>query len=124
MSSTKTSVEQAFSDIQTEVDTIKDEVTTNLQIESSRGNVFKNNEVSTVLSVVIYRGSQVITDLSTLKTEMGASAQLQWSTLGYDSNSYVSIPSSDPRIENGGFTLNLGPSDVDTKATFKCALNI
>ena len=40
------------------------EAATTLRIDSSRGTVFKNNEVSTVLSVVIYHGSQRITDIT------------------------------------------------------------
>ena len=40
------------------------EAATTLRIDSSRGTVFKNNSVSTVLSAVIYHGSDRITDIS------------------------------------------------------------
>ena len=40
------------------------EAATTLRIDSSRGTVFKNNAVSTVLSAVIYHGSQRITDIT------------------------------------------------------------
>ena len=40
------------------------EAATTLRIDSSRGTVFKNNAISTVLSAVIYHGSQRITDIT------------------------------------------------------------
>lgn len=115
-------VEEAISDIKTEMETIKDEVTTNLRIESSRGTVFKNNQVSTVLSAVIYRGSNRITDIATLKELMGESAYLQWSWQRIDEDTYGVISASDSRIGNDGFTFTLTPEDVDTKVTFMCEL--
>ena len=41
-----------------------------LRIDSSRGTVFKNDSVNTVLSVVIYKGEQIITTLSALETSL------------------------------------------------------
>ena len=97
-------------------------MTTNLRIESSRGTVFKNNAVATILSVVIYRGSKRITDMATLKSEVGPSAYLQWSWQRLDETNYGVISSSDSRIGNNGFTFTLTPEDVDTKVTFMCEL--
>lgn len=115
-------VEEAIDDIKSEMETIKDEVTTNLRIESSRGTVFKNSAVSTVLSAVIYRGSQRITDITALKEAMGSSAYLQWSWQRLDETSYGIISATDSRIGNDGFTFTLTPEDVDTKVTFMCEL--
>lgn len=108
--------------LEEELETIKDEVTTNLRIESSRGTVFKNDNVSTVLSAVIYRGSQRITDMATLKSAMGSSAYLQWKWQRLDEDSYGIISASDSRFSNDGFTFTLSPEDVDTKVTFMCEL--
>lgn len=116
------SVEEVVQDIQNEMETIKDEVTTNLRIESSRGTVFKNNAVSTVLTAVIYRGSQRITDMITLKSAMGSSAYLQWSWQKFDEENFGTILATDPRISDDGFTFTLSPEDVDTKVTFLCEL--
>lgn len=117
-----TDIADAIDDIKNEMDTIKDEVTTNLRIDSSRGTVFKNNAVSTVLSAVIYRGSQRITDITALKEAMGSSAYLQWSWQRIDETSFGIISATDSRISNDGFTFTLSPDDVDTKVTFMCEL--
>ena len=101
---------------------LRDEVSTVLRIESSRGTVFKNNEVSTVLSAVIYRGSKRITDMIALRQEMGLSARLEWSWQRMDEDTFGTIVSTDERIGNEGFTFTLSPEDVDTKITFMCQL--
>lgn len=93
-----------------------------LRIDSSRGTVFKNSAVSTVLSAVIYKGSQRITDAATMKQVFGASAYLEWSWQKMDEAVFGTILSTDSRIGDGGFTLTLSPDDVDTKAVFMCQL--
>lgn len=120
--SSGSSVEEAINGIKDEMSTIKDEVTTLLRIESSRGTVFKNDNVSTVLSAVIYRGSQRITDIDALHAAMGSSVYLQWKWQRLDEDSFGIISSTDSRIGNGGFTFTLSPEDVDTKVTFMCEL--
>lgn len=118
-----TTVEDAINDIKEEMSTIKDEVTTLLRIESSRGTVFKNDSVSTVLSAVIYRGSTIIRDMETLKSTMGSSAYLEWSWQHLNDETYGVISADDERIGNEGFTFTLSPDDVNTKVTFMCTLN-
>lgn len=108
--------------LEEELETIKDEVTTNLRIDSSRGTAFKNNQVSTVLSAVIYRGSERITDMTALKAAMGSSAYLQWKWQRLDEETFGIISASDSRLGNDGFTFTLSPDDVDTKVTFMCEL--
>lgn len=100
----------------------KGEDSTLLRIESSRGTVFKNDQVSTVLSVVIYHGSQRITDSATMKSVFGNVAYLQWKWQRLDDDSFGVISSDDSRFGNNGFTFTLSPSDVDTKVTFMCEL--
>lgn len=120
-SSSKT-VETAISDIQEEVTNLKDEITTLLRIESSRGTVFKNDNISTVLSVVIYHGTQRITDSATMKSVFGNSSYLQWKWQRLDDDSYGVISSGDTRFGDNGFTFTLSPGEVDTKVTFMCEL--
>lgn len=109
-------------DIEEALEEIRSEVTTNLRIESSRGTVFKNDQVSTILSVVIYHGSKRITDSATMKSVFGSGAYLQWKWQRLDEESYGIISSSDTRFMDNGFKFVLNPEDVDTKVTFMCEL--
>lgn len=93
-----------------------------LQIDSSRGTVFKNNYVSTILSVIIYKGSQRITDIDTLHSVFGSGAYIQWKWQRMDEESFGVISSTDSRLGNNGFTFTLSPNDVDAKVTFLCEL--
>lgn len=104
------------------IEQLRDEISTILRIESSRGTVFKNDQVSTVLSAVVYRGNQRITDMPTLRQAMGSSVYLEWSWQRLNEESYGVISASDSRIGNDGFTFTLSPEDVDTKVTFMCKL--
>lgn len=93
-----------------------------LRVESSRGTVFKNSEVSTVLSAVIYKGGQRITDINTLRATFGNTAYIEWQWQRLNDNAFGVISASDSRISQGGFTFTLTPEDVDTKVTFMCSL--
>ena len=93
-----------------------------LRIDSSRGTVFKDNQVSTVLSVSIHYGKQIIENITTLRASFGASARLQWEWLRMDEDRYGIISADDSRLSDGGFRLTLGPADVDVKVTFRCTL--
>lgn len=105
-----------------DIDDVRDEITTLLRIESSRGTVFKNDQVATVLSVVLYHGKRRITDSDTMKEVFGSGAYLQWHWQRLDDESFGVLSSSDPRFGNEGFTFTLSPDDVDTKVTFMCEL--
>ena len=113
--STGTNVQDAIEDL-------RDEITTLLRIESSRGTVFKNDHVETVLSVVIYHGKKRITNATELSEAFGGGAYLQWKWQRLDDDSFGIIASADPRFGNDGFTFTLKPEDVDTKVTFMCEL--
>ena len=108
-------IEEAFEEL-------RDEITTLLRIESSRGTVFKNDQVSTVLSVVIYHGTQRITDYATMKSVFGSGAYLQWKWQKLNEESYGIISASDTRFSDNGFKFTLSPEDVNTKVTFMCEL--
>lgn len=117
-----TSLDVAIEDIKSDVDSLRNEITTLLRIESSRGTVFKNDQVATVLSVVIYHGTKRITDSASMKSTFGSSAYLQWKWQRLDDASFGIISSSDSRFGDDGFTFTLSPEDVDTKITFMCEL--
>lgn len=110
--------------LEDEIANLRDEITTILSIESSRGNIFKNDSVSTVLSAVIYRGNQRISDMATLKKVMGDNVYLEWSWQKLNDQTFGVVPADDPHIGNDGFTFTLEPDDVDVKVTFLCQLII
>lgn len=93
-----------------------------LRIDSSRGTVFKNNAVNTVLSVIIYKGSERIENSTQLASVFGTKARLQWEWLRLDDDTYGIISASDTRLSDKGFHLTLSPEDVDVKVTFRCNL--
>lgn len=93
-----------------------------LRIDSSRGTVFKNNAVATVLSAVIYYGPQRITNIDDLHAAFGQGAYLEWKWQKINEDTFGTILSTDSRIGDGGFTFTLSPDDVDTKVTFICEL--
>ena len=103
-------------------DVMQDATPAVLRIDSSRGTVFKDNNVSTVLSVSIHYGKQIIENLTALRATFGVSAHLQWEWLRMDEDRYGVISADDSRLSDGGFRLTLGPADVDVKVTFRCAL--
>lgn len=95
---------------------------TNLHIDSTRGVVFKNNEVSTVLNVTIRKGAKAITDITALREEFGPAAYLQWWYQRIDDERFGRISPDDSRLSRDGFSLTLSPADVDTKVVFLCEL--
>lgn len=124
MGASSKNVEEAINDVKADIDNVRDEITTLLRIESSRGTVFKSDRVATVLSVVLYHGKQRITDSATMKQVFGDKAYLQWKWQRLDDESFGVISSSDSRFGDDGFTFTLSPDDVDTKITFMCELMV
>ena len=95
-----------------------------LRIDSSKGTVFKNTGVTTVLNVTIYYGSQRITTGQQLRAVFGSTARLEWEWLRMDEDRYGVISASDTRLSDGGFVFALSPEDVDVKVTFRCSMII
>lgn len=93
-----------------------------LRIDSSRGTVFKNNMVTTVLTVSVFKGEKRITDIEGLRREYGPLARLEWQWQRLNEERFGVLLDSDKKISNNGFTLTLHPEDVDTKVTFMCNL--
>lgn len=129
---TRIDVDNAVSDASQAVDTAatakqsadaavaetKDLVT--LRIDSSRGTVFKNSEVSTVLTVRCYKRGAEITTREGLRDALGdQTARIRWWVLREGDESWVSLADSDHMLADDGFTLTITPADVDVKSTFK-----
>ena len=105
-----------------DVDEVRDEITTLMTLNSTRGVTFKNNKVSTVLYITIYHGKQRITDAATMKEVYGENTYLQWKWLRLDEAEYGIISSSDSRFRDDGFKFVLSPDDVDAQVSFECEL--
>jgi len=93
-----------------------------LRIDSSRGTVFKNSEVATVLQVVIFKGGKTITDAAAMRKEFGTAAHLEWQWQRLGESTFGTILATDSRLSDEGFSLLLTPGDVDTKVVFRCQL--
>ena len=102
----------------------KGEDATTLRIDSSRGNLFKNNAVETVLTVSISKGTHKVLDKEQLIKVFGKNAHLEWTWKRMGEDNFHPILSTDKRIINNGFGFILSPEDVDTKIVFECVLNI
>ncbi len=114
-------VNKASSDAAAALAETKDLVT--LRIDSSRGTVFKNSAVSTVLTVRCYKRGQEITTLTELRQAMlDATARIRWYVLREGDTDWVSLADSDPMLSDDGFTLTVAPSDVSVKCTFKAEI--
>ena len=119
-----TGAAKAVEDMQSRMDSgeFKGEDAVVLRIDSSRGTVFKNNMIETVLSVCIYSGASRITNISDLHAKFGSTAYLQWYWQKIDESDYGLIPSTDSKLSDSGFTMKLTPDNIDEKVTFRCEL--
>lgn len=90
-----------------------------LRIDSSRGNTFKNNTVSTELRVTIYYGSYRIETYAQLQQHFPG-AYLQWEYCWIGEDVYRTISAGDSRFADHGFRFTISPEDVDTKIVFRC----
>lgn len=94
-----------------------------LRIDSSRGTVFKNSEVSTVLTVRCYKRGAEITTRGGLRDALGdQTARIRWYVLREGDTDWVSLADSDQMLSNDGFTLTVTPDDVTVKCTFKAEI--
>ena len=115
-------LEEVIGNLDKKIDDMKDEILVNLYISSSKGQVFKNNAVSTILSVTIFKGKTRITNIDQLHKEFGESAYIQWKSQLDENDDYLLIPSVDERITEGGFKFKISPDDIDTKGVYTCDL--
>ena len=94
-----------------------------IYIHSSEGTVFKNSDISTVMTVTVFHGSFVITNQSQLENEFGTGSRLQWSMKRYSDDDFSAIDSTDSRLSYNGFRLTVSPNDVDRYGIFTVELN-
>ena len=105
-----------------DINELRDEIATLINIESSGGTVFKNNQMTTTLSIVIYYGQKQITDSEMMKDIFGSGSYLQWKWRRINDETFQIISNNDPRLEDEGFILNLTSDDVIENVNFVCEL--
>lgn len=93
-----------------------------LRVASSRGTSFKNNTVSTVLTVTIYKGALIVTSMAGLQELLGPGAYLEWWWRRITDANFGIISSADNRLSMSGFALTVSPDDVDSQTVFECRL--
>ena len=94
-----------------------------LYIESSNGNVFKNANIATILTVDIYISGELITDSIAMKKRFGDNAYLQWKQKEEGTKEWTDISSSDSRLSDNGFMFTVNTDDVNNRIVFSCELN-
>lgn len=92
-----------------------------LIIDSSEGTIFRDNQGQTDLTVTIFYGASVITNKTQLTQSFGIGAYLEWEYKD-NTNNWITLLSSDPRIDDNGFTIHLSATNVYNKANFRCKL--
>lgn len=87
-------------------------------IDSSNGNSFKNNSVSTTLRAIVFHGANRITTINALKAEYGPTARIEWSWQRLGEGRFGVISADDTRLSESGIALTISPADVDEKTNF------
>lgn len=94
-----------------------------LNIDSSNGSQFKNQSISTTLTITIFVGDTKITDSAAMTEFFGSAAKLIWMEKKMGESEFSVIPASDPRFSDNGFIFTVSPKDIDTKSVFTCQLD-
>ena len=94
-----------------------------LVIDSTNGNLFKNSDIATILTVTVITGDLMITDSTSLKSRFGDSAHLVWKLKEMGSTEWTEIDSSSDKLNDNGFLLTISAKDIDTKCQFMCELD-
>lgn len=92
-----------------------------LKINSSNGDFFRNNNDTSILSVVIFKGPVEITSQSQLDSIYGqGKTSLKWVWKNYNDNDFVDVPSE--LLSNDGFTFNINGNMIFYGKVFQCEL--
>lgn len=95
-----------------------------MYIHSSDGTAFKNDNISTILTVTIYHGKKTITSKPEIVNDFGSAAYIQWMVKKFGDADFTVISADDSHITNDGFTYTVSASDIDTQAVFAIQLII
>ena len=105
-----------------DIDEAKNENTTVLRVFSSKGTTFADSTIGTTFTVIIYKGNNIITDVTKLHEIIGEDSYLQWYYKKSSSDTWTTIPSTDSRVKNGGFLFDVIPASTDSMVDYRCEL--
>lgn len=92
-----------------------------LKINSSNGDFFRSNDDSSILSIVIFKGSVEITSQSQLDDLYGQGVvSLKWTWKNYNENDFIDVPVE--LLSNDGFTFNINGEMISYGKVFQCEL--
>lgn len=94
-----------------------------LMIHSSNGNLFKNDAVSTTLTVEIMVGGLSITSSEAMYQSFGDHAQIIWKEKKSGKTEYTQISASDTRLSDNGFIFTLSADDLKYDTVYNCFLD-
>lgn len=99
-----------FIDVENE---IEENVSYNVSINSSNGTVFKNGNITTILSAVVRKGNNDITDLFT-------DTQFYWTRVSEDTEGDIAWNNAHKNTK----TVTVTDDDVNVRATFNVFLDL
>lgn len=94
-----------------------------LNISSSNGTSFKNNDIATALTVTIFVGDRKIDSSQAMYDEFGKDAKIIWSQKQMGEDGWTELEQNDKRISDNGFIFTITSNDINTKCTFTCTLD-
>lgn len=94
-----------------------------LNISSSNGTSFKNNDIATALTVTIFIGDRKIDSSQAMYDEFGNDAKIIWSQKQMGEDGWTELEQNDKRISDNGFIFTITSNDINTKCTFTCTLD-
>jgi hypothetical protein len=94
-----------------------------LNISSSNGTSFKNNDIATALTVTIFVGDRKIDSSQAMYDEFGNDAKIIWSQKQIGEDGWTELEQNDKRISDNGFIFTITSNDINTKCTFTCTLD-
>lgn len=93
-----------------------------LHLDSVNGNVFKNTQISTIITVTVIVAGNRLDNSTKLKSYFGEQAYLQWQYKAFDQVDFIDLDAEDIRISDEGFIFTVTTEDVVMKTIFNCDL--
>ena len=84
---------------------------------SSRGLIFKHDNIATNIDVKVRNGAEQITTIAALRAAFGSAAKIVWKIKQLADSDYTTVPDNDPRISNDGFRFTMSPADIMDSVT-------
>jgi hypothetical protein len=102
-----------ISDTNSRIDLVEQKVPYYLEILSSNGSVFKNGDISTVLSATLYNGTDDVTGTVD-------ASRFIWTRASSDTAGDTAWNNAHA---TGTKTITITPSDINVKAVFQCSIS-